>query len=215
MRVLVACEKSGRVREAFKKLGHDAWSCDLLPTDIPGNHIVGDVLSLINGGGWDLMIAHPPCTYLSYAGTAHWNKPGRAELREAGMKFFMAMVNAPIPKICVENPVGYPNTVYRKPDQIIHPYYFGDPFLKRTCLWLKGLPKLWWCPTDDLFGQRTATDYPEPIYIEHKPDGRKKNRHYVDSLQGGDWNRSITFPGVAEAMATQWGASTLQSIRRI
>lgn len=203
MKVLVACEFSGRVREAFKQLGHDAWSCDLLPTEIPGQHIQGDVLEVINQG-WDLLIAHPPCTVLSYAGVKYWNIPGRAEQREAGMKFFMAMVNAPIARICVENPVGYPNTVYRKPDQIIHPYYFGDPFLKRTCLWLKGLPKLWWLPADDMFGTRTATDYPEPIYTTKRADGSIKKRHFAEAMHGGK-TRSVTFSGIADAMANQWG----------
>lgn len=203
MKVLIACEFSGRVREAFASMGHDAWSCDLLPTEIPGNHIVGNVLEVINQG-WDLMIAHPPCTYLSYAGVAHWNKPGRAEQRAAAYDFFMAMINSPIPRICVENPVGYPNTVYRKPDQIIHPYYFGDPFLKRTCLWLKGLPKLWWLPADDMFGERTATDYPEPIYTGKRlATGKPKKRHFTDASHGQV--RSITFSGIAAAMANQWG----------
>lgn len=204
LKVLVACEFSGRVRDAFQALGHDAWSCDLLPTETPGKHIVGDVMQVINWN-WDLMIAHPPCTYLSYAATKYWNKPGRAELRESSMQFFMAMVNAPIPMICVENPVGYPNTVYRKPDQIIQPYYFGDKFLKRTCLWLKGLPKLWYWEQDDLFGKRTATDYPQPVYVENK-NGKKKNRHWTEATSGGQ-ARSMTFYGIANAMAQQWGGS--------
>ncbi len=136
MRVLVACEYSGRVRDAFIAKGHDAMSCDLLPTDSLGPHYQGDVFDIINDG-WDLMIAHPPCTYLSYAATRHWNKPGRAELREEALKFFLDLYTSNIPKICIENPVGYVNTVWRKPDQIIHPYYFGDPVQKRTCLGLR------------------------------------------------------------------------------
>ena len=129
LRVLVACEFSGIVREAFKVRGHDAWSCDLLPTEIPGQHIQGDVLEHLEDG-WDMMIAHPPCTYLSYVGMRHWNKPGRAEKRVEAMQFFMRFIRANIPRICVENPLGYPSQVFRAPDQIIHPYYFGDPFQK-------------------------------------------------------------------------------------
>lgn len=125
-KLLVACEFSGIVRETFKAKGWDAWSCDLLPTEIPGQHIQCDVLELLDQNQhWDMMICHPPCTYLSYAGTRHWNAPGRAEKRTATMEFFMAFVNAPIPRICVENPRGWPGQQYRKSDQEIHPYYFG------------------------------------------------------------------------------------------
>lgn len=119
------------------------------------------------------------------------------------MKLFMSFVNAPIPRICVENPVGYPNTVYRKPDQIIHPYFFGDKFLKQTCLWLKNLPPLWYWPQDDLFGKRTMTDYPEPIYTTQREDGTIKKRHFTEAKHGGK-ERSVTFGGVARAMAEQW-----------
>lgn len=206
MRVLVACEFSGHVRDAFARRGHDAWSCDFLPSETPGNHYQGDVLQILNDG-WDLMIAHPPCTYLSYAANHCWNSPGREELREDAMQFFMDMVNAPIEKICVENPVGYPNTVYRKPDQVIHPYYFGDPFLKKTCLWLKGLPKLWYWKSDDLFGKQTATEYPKPIYATQRADGTVKLRHFSEAMHGSQI-RSVTFPGIAEAMAEQWTSNS-------
>lgn len=204
MKVLVACEFSGITREAFKAQGHDAWSCDLLPTEIPGNHYQGDVTKIINDG-WDLLIAHPPCTYLSYAANHVWNVPGRAELREQAMEFFMMFVNAPIEKIAIENPVGYPGKVYRKPDQIIHPFYFGDRQLKRTCLWLKNLPKLWWWKQDDLFGKRTATEYPEPVYATQRADGTVKLRHFTEAAHGGH-KRSYSFSAIADAMAKQWGA---------
>lgn len=211
MRVLVACEYSGIVREAFRARGHDAWSCDILPSEQPGPHIQGDAL-LILGDGWDLMIAHPPCTYLSNAGRAHWNKPGRAEKRQDAADFFMALMDAPIPLVCVENPVGHMNMIYRKPDQIIHPYYFGDRELKKTCLWLRGLPKLYYQAQDDLFGKRTMTDYPEPNLTQtRKPSknfkgGEVKKRYFTDKFSGaGSLKRAKTFPGIALAMAEQWG----------
>ena len=193
MRVLVACEFSGIVREAFHKRGHDAWSCDLLPTEQPGNHIQGDVLDILDDN-WDLMIAHPPCQYLSYAGIRHWNKPGREQKRLNAYSFFMKLINAPIHKICVENPVGYPNTVYRKPDQIIHPYYFGDPCMKKTCLWLKGLPLLIY---------NKSIKPPPPI----SKLSTGKNVHWTDSISGQYRShiRSKTFPAIAEAFANQWG----------
>jgi hypothetical protein len=202
MKVLVACEFSGSVRDAFARRGHDAWSCDLLPSETPGNHIQGDALQVL-GDGWDLLIAHPPCTYLSYAANHAWNRPGRAELREEAMKFFMKMINAPVPRICVENPVGYPNTVYRKPDQTIHPYMFGDKQLKRTCLWLKNLPHLWYWEHENSLFQRTATDYPEPVYATLREDGSTKLRHFTEASHGGHV-RSVTFPSIARAMAEQW-----------
>jgi len=146
----VACERSGTVRDAFIARGHDAWSCDLQESS--GNHIQGDVLPIL-AQGWDLIIAHPPCTYLSVVANAHAKKPGRSEKRDAAFEFFMACVNAPCAKICVENPVGYPCTKYRHADQIIDPFDFGEPERKRTALWLKGLPLLQrtHAENDDLF----------------------------------------------------------------
>lgn len=202
MKVLVACEESQTVTIAFRKLGHEAYSCDIQPCSggHPEWHLQQDVIPLLNEK-WDLMIAHPPCTYLSYVGTRHWNKPGRKELREEAMNFFMQFINAPIEKICVENPVGYPIKAYRKYDQIIQPYYFGDRQLKRTCLWLKNLPKLSYQKYDDMFGKRTITDYPEPLgYLKTtgKPIQWTEYKH-------GSKTRSKTFPGIAQAMAEQWG----------
>lgn len=193
MRVLVACEFSGVVRDAFARRGHDAWSCDILPTEKPGNHIQGDAVKVLRDG-WDLLIAHPPCTYLSYAGLGRWNKPGRAEQREEAMMFFMQFINAPIKKIAVENPRGYPQKAYRKPDQVIQPFYFGHDARKLTCLWLKNLPPLWFT------GVRET---PKPVFV----DGSGKARHFTDALTGKDrqHERSRTFPGIAQAMAEQWG----------
>jgi hypothetical protein len=210
MKVLIACEFSGTVRDAFIARGHDAVSCDLLPSERPGPHIQGDVLEHL-GDGWDMMIAHPPCTYLSYVGMRHWNKPGRAEKRVEAMQFFMRFINATtIPMICVENPLGYPSQVFRAPDQIIHPYYFGDPFQKRTCLWLKGLLPLRYALRDNLFESATAVPKPEPLYILQGEKGKGKKIHWVEGIAGlskveRQKARSKTFPGIARAFAEQWG----------
>ena len=183
MRVLVACEFSGVVREAFAKCGHDAWSCDLLPTERESNkHIQGDVLQVFNDG-WDLMIAHPPCTHLAVSG-ARWFKDKLVEQAEA-LDFVQRLMNAPVPRIAIENPVSIISSRIRKPDQIIQPFHFGDPFRKTTCLWLKGLPLL--RATNDL-GTGEQACWREPPH----PDRWKR--------------RSKTYPGFAAAMATQWGS---------
>ncbi|OGO74949.1 MAG: hypothetical protein A2203_00310 [Chromatiales bacterium RIFOXYA1_FULL_46_5] len=142
MKILIACEFSGIVRDAFAARGHDAWSCDLLPTERQGQHIQGDVLGILNDK-WDMMIAHPPCTYLCSSGL-HWNNrtPGRDELTKQALDFVFKLLNAPINKIALENPVGRINTAYRKPSQSIHPWQFGHDASKKTCLWLKKLPIL-------------------------------------------------------------------------
>lgn len=205
MRILIGCEYSGTVRDAFAALGHDAWSCDLLPTEAPGQHLQCDVRDVLNDG-WDLMIAHPPCRYLSWAGIRHWNAPGRAEQREAAAAFFMECVNAPIPRICIENPRGVMSQWYRKPDMEIHPYMFGESALKRTCLWLKNLPKLLWYEQDDLFGNKqTLVPLPEPFSID-PPDAANPNkkRWFVDGSTKSPHERSRTFQGIAAAMASQW-----------
>lgn len=203
LRVLVACEFSGIVREAFRRLGHDAVSCDLLPTERPGPHIQGDVLEILDQG-WDMMIAHPPCTYLSYAVTHVWNKPGRAEKRAESMKFFMALINAPIDKICVENPKGLPMVEYRSADQTIQPYYFGDKEMKTTLLWLKNLPWLAHFDQDTLFGQK-KTHQPKPKPVDFKPNGSP--RYFTEAMKGPqrEKDRAKFWPGIAEAMAQQWG----------
>jgi hypothetical protein len=198
-RVLVACECSGRVRDAFLSRGFDAMSCDLKPTEVPGPHYQGSVFDILNNE-WDLLIGHPPCTYLTYAGTRHWNKPGRDKLREDGMQFFLALYNADVPYVAIENPVGYPNTVFRKPDQIIHPYYFGDRVQKRTCLWTRNLPKLDY--------SKTIVEKPEPMYICQGEKCKGKKIYWCEGIRGeGDraTARSRTFIGIANAMAEQWG----------
>jgi hypothetical protein len=200
MKVLVACEFSGIVRDAFAARGHDVWSCDLLPTERPGNHIQGDVLEVLNDG-WDLMIGHPPCTYLSYVGNRHWDNPGRARKRLEGLSFFLEMWDAPIEKICLENPMGVIDRVITKHHQIIQPYYFGDSQMKTTCLWLKNLPKLFHAPTPTLFSPATHAPKPEPVYFL-KTNG--KAIHWTEAVKGGK-KRSTFWPGIANAMATQWG----------
>lgn len=216
MRVLAACEFSGTVRDAFVARGHDAWSCDLEPSEKPGNHVQGDVRPLLREK-WDLVIAFPPCTYLSYASTAHWNKPGRAEKRKAAMEFFMECYNANAPQACVENPFGLPCQEFRKPSQIINPFDFGEPVRKRTCLWLRGLPLLF--RGDDLFGGTLMpVAAPEPVYVHASPDGRNRKMyghherprhwHFVESVSPSmdrAKERSRTFKSVAQAMAEAWG----------
>jgi len=189
MKVLIACEFSGVVRESFRIRGHDAWSCDLLPTEIKGNHIKGNVLNILDEG-WDLMIGHPPCTYISNMSNCRIKETGRLEKRIEGMDFFMKLINAPIKKIAIENPRGFPEREYRKPDQIIHPYQFGHPVSKATCLWLKGLVQL--IPS-------------EIVSPKRKWDG-KRWRTWVDTCKSHTSKfRSITFQGIANAMAQQWG----------
>lgn len=181
MRVLIACEYSGRVRDAFLALGHDAMSCDLLPTDEPGEHYQGDVRDVI-GDGWDLMIAHPPCTHLAVSG-ARWFKDKLTEQAEA-LDFVRLLMDAPIELIALENPISIISSRIRKPDQVIQPWQFGHGETKATCLWLKGLPKL--TPTNVVEGREARVHRMPP-----SPDRWKE--------------RSRTYSGVAEAMAAQWG----------
>jgi hypothetical protein len=194
MRVLVACEYSGRVRDAFLWAGHDAMSCDLLPSESDhGPHYQGDVCDVI-GDGWDLMVAHPPCTYLASSGL-HWNKrrPERALQTEAAVAFFMQLWEAPIAKVAIENPIGAMSSRFRKPDQIIQPWQYGDDASKATCLWLRGLPCL--VPQNALPGDRSTRR------ANQTESGQNKLGPSPDR-----WKlRSYTFPGIAAAMASQWG----------
>ena len=197
MKVLIACEFSGVVRREFSKLGHDVWSCDLLPSEDDSEyHFQEDVLNILDNG-WDLMIAHPPCTYLTVSGL-HWNKknPNRAKLTEESLEFVQKLLNARIPKIALENPIGCISTRIRKPDQIIQPYEFGHDASKSTCLWLKNLPKL------------MPSLYVQPRIV----NGKKRWANQTDSGQNrlgpseDRWKlRSITYQGIAEQMAMQWG----------
>lgn len=183
MRVLVACEFSGVVRDAFAALGHDAWSCDLLPSETPGNHTQGDVMAIL-GDGWDLMIAHPPCTHLAVSGARYFEEKRRDGRQAQAVAFFMALVDAPIPLICIENPVCIMSSIWRKPDQIVQPWQFGHGETKATCLWLKNLPNLQ--PTQIVPGREQRVFRMSP-----GPDRWRE--------------RSRTYPGIAAAMADQWG----------
>lgn len=184
MRVLVACEFSGTVRDAFTRAGHDAWSCDLLPSESEGNHIQGDALRAMHSGRWDMMIAHPPCTHLAVSG-ARWFKEKATEQAEA-LEFVRALLNAPIERIALENPVSIISSRIRKPDQIIQPWQFGHGEVKATCLWLKNLPKL--MPTNVVEGR-----YPACHLVSPGPDRWKI--------------RSRTYQGIADAMTQTWGAA--------
>lgn len=227
MKILVACEESQAVTKELRKLGHEAYSCDII--DCSGGkqewHIKQDVLPLLNGkcsfktcddtvhtinDKWDMIIAFPPCTYLTSAGTRHYSLKcnpiekveARIKKREEAVQFFLAFVNADCEKIAIENPVGYMNTHYRKPNQIIHPYYFGDNAKKRTCLWLKGLNEL--KPTNIL-------PEPQPMYICKGDKCKGKKIGWCEGMKGIKGGqkerakaRSKTFPGIAKAMAEQW-----------
>lgn len=219
MKVLIACEESQIVCKAFRERGHEAYSCDIQEPSggHPEWHIHGDAIAALDGGvittidgkqhdvgKWDLLIAHPPCTYLTVTGNRWFNEERygdkarqRKELRNEAANFFMSFINADVDKIAVENPIGYMSTVYQKPSQIIHPYMFGDPARKATCLWLKGLPKL------------TPTDIVEPIVIHYQNGNGTDNPWHMDTLKLPPNERakarSKTFPGIAAAMAEQWG----------
>ena len=197
MRVLVACEFSGAVRDAFAARGHDAWSCDFLPSETGGNHIAGDVLAVLGGRKaisrglyvhseilpWDLMIAHPPCTHLAVSGARYFVAKRASGVQDEALEFVRRLMDAPIPRICVENPISIISTRIRRPDQIIQPWQFGHGETKATCLWLKGLKKL--VPNDLV-------------------DGRENRVHRMGPGPDRAKNRSITYAGIATAMAAQW-----------
>ena len=183
MKVLIACEFSGTVRDAFISKGHDAMSCDLLPSDTPGKHYQGDVLDIVNDG-WDMMIAHPPCTDLAVSGARHFKEKIADGRQQKSLDFVKMLMDAEIERICIENPISIISTKIRKPDQIIQPWMFGHGETKATCLWLKNLPKI--TPTNIV-------------------DGREARIHNI-SPSPDRWKiRSKTYQGIADAMASQWG----------
>lgn len=202
MRVLVACEYLGIVRDAFIAKGHDAISCDLLPTEKPGPHYQGDVRNLLLLEHFDLMIAHPPCTFLTLAGNK-WFKPefadrfpNRQAQREAAIEFVLMLASQNVPRIAIENPIGVLNSQWRKPNQIVHPFHFGEPVSKSTALWLKGLEPL------------QHTNVVEPKWYQPAKGKRFSQWHYdTGHLDRSAWSklRSKTFDGIAQAMADQWG----------
>lgn len=205
MKVLVACEESQVVTIAFRERGHEAYSCDI--QDCSGGHpewhIKDDVLLHLDDG-WDLMIAHPPCTYISYVGTAHWNKPGRLEKRIEALQFFAQLWLAPIGKICLENPKSCASPTIAKYTQEIQPYYFGNRDFKTTWLWLKNLPKLKHFKKTDMFDMATHTKTPKPYAYNKNGKAIHWNDYHGPSCDRGKL-RSKTFPGIAKAMAEQWG----------
>ena len=195
MKVLIACEYSGIVRDAFAAKSHDAWSCDILPTESPGNHFQGDILEHLDKG-WDLMIAHPPCTHLAVSG-ARWFTEGKKpwSLQEDALNFVRKLLDAPIDKIALENPVSVISTKIRKPNQIIQPFEYGHDVTKKTCLWLKNLPNL----------KPTKIVKPDIVLV----NGKKMSRMHYESFKLPSKERSKVrskfYTGIAEAMADQWG----------
>jgi hypothetical protein len=197
MKILIACEQSGTVRDAFIAAGHDAMSCDILPSDKPGPHYQGDVLDVL-GNGWDMMIAHPPCTYLATSGL-HWNKrrPERAQQTEDALRFVREFLVSDIEHIALENPIGCISSRIRKPDQIIQPWMFGHDASKATCLWLKNLPLL--CRTKYV-GPRIVNN--KERWANQTDSGQNRLPPSADRAK----IRSVTYQGIADAMAAQWGS---------
>jgi len=196
MRVLVACEYSGRVRSAFRALGHDAWSCDLLESeDESPYHLVGDALEIVHGQ-YDLLICHPPCTDLAVSGSRHFPAKVADGRQDRALDFVRALLAAPVEKIALENPISVISSKVRKPDQIIQPWQFGHPETKATCLWLKGLPKL--VPTDDVHDHMMTLPVAERNRVHHMPPGPNRWKE-----------RSRTYLGIAAAMAEQWGGASV------
>ena len=199
MRVLIACEYSGAVRDAFIARGHEAMSCDLLPTDAPGPHYQGDMFDVIDYP-WDLVIAHPPCTDLAVSGAAWFEKKRMVGQQQRSVAFFMQIVRRSqhVPMVAIENPVCIMSRLWRKPDQIIQPWMFGHTEQKATCLWLKGIPKL----------EPTNNVYDEMMLL---PKNQRERLHYLPPSEDR-WNiRSQTYAGIANAMADQWGSLCLTS----
>jgi site-specific DNA-cytosine methylase len=198
MKILLACEESQTVTQQFRAMGHDAWSCDILPTSGKNHdwHLQQDVVPLLKQD-WDLIIAFPPCTHLAVSGAAWFEKKRLDGRQQRGVDFFMLFTDLDCPKVAIENPVGIMSSQYRKPDQIIQPYQFGDSFSKKTCLWLKGLPKL--VPT-------SLVDSGEKVIYK---SGKSMPKWYAEAFKLPKEERakvrSKTFSGIAQAMATQWG----------
>ena len=213
MKVLLACEESQAVCLEFRKRGHEAFSADIMDCSgpRPNWHIKGDVLDIINGE-WDMMIAFPPCTHLAVSGARHFEQKRKDGRQQKGIDFFMKLVNAPIPKIAIENPIGIMSTQFRKPDQIIHPYHFGDPYSKGTCLWLKNLPVLNYNRRID---DKENINIQKEIIFKELPtevekgefvtfSSGKRMAKWYNEASGNGHVRSKTFPGIAKAMAHQW-----------
>ena len=206
MKILLACEESQAVCLEFRKLGHEAYSADILECSgsHPEWHKQGDVLKIIDEG-WDMMIAFPPCTHLAVSGARHFEQKKKDGRQQQGIDFFMKMINAPISKIAVENPIGIMSTIYRKPNQIIHPYHFGDPYSKSTCLWLKGLPPLLYNKKNENKKQKEFAFTGIPNEVDKGEfvtfSSGKRMAKWYNEASGNGHLRSKTFPGIAKAMA--------------
>jgi hypothetical protein len=205
-RILIACEESDEVRSRFEALGFDAWSCDLQPNRNPkAKHYQGNVFDIINEN-WDAMIAFPPCTHLAVSGAAWFEQKRKDGRQQEGIDFFLQIANVPIKKIAIENPIGIMSKIFRKPNQIIQPYYFGDEAQKTTCLWLKNLPPLYHNAKANLF-DNDVTHVGKGEFITHK-SGKTKPKWFADAFKLSpkerSKERSKTFLGIAEAMANQW-----------
>jgi site-specific DNA-cytosine methylase len=212
MKILVACEESQAVTKEFRALGHEAYSCDIQECSggHPEWHLQQDVTEVLKQD-WDMVIAFPPCTHLAVSGAAHFAKKIADGRQQQGIDFFMLFANCKCQRVAIENPIGIMSSKWRKPDQIIEPYYFGDPHKKPTCLWLKGLPKLTWVEQDTIFDKKTSV-VPEMVTMKSKKTGRVRTyskweyengcKNYYDGTRAKD--RAKTFPGIAKAMAIQW-----------
>jgi site-specific DNA-cytosine methylase len=222
MRILIACEESDEVRSRFEKYGFDAWSCDLQPNrNTNAKHYQGNVFDIINDG-WDAMIAFPPCTHLAVSGAAWFEQKRKDGRQQEGINFFMAMVNAPIKYIAIENPVGIMSKIYKPPTQIIQPYYFGDEAQKTTCLWLKNLPPLYHNAYPNLFDSSVTHVGKGEFYNYIDKNGRQKRQAMWFAAAKGFGGhkaakdvskvRSKTFPGIAQAMADQWSVFIKQAL---
>lgn len=208
MRVLLACEESQAVCKEFRRLGHEAYSCDILPCSggHPEWHIQGDVKSLLEQE-WDMIIAFPPCTHIAVSGAKHFAKKIADGRQQEGIDFFMLFANCKCEKVVIENPVGIMSTRYRKPDQIVNPFQFGDAIPKKTCLWLKGLP---------LLKDTNLVKVKDEDYLVF-PSGKRMHKWYADKAFGGEARQKVrnkTFPGIANAMAEQWGGDCSLNLKR-
>lgn len=205
MRILIACEESDEVRSRFEKMGFDAWSCDIQPNRNPkAKHFQCDIFEVIQKE-WDAMIAFPPCTHLAVSGAAWFEQKRKDGRQQHAIDFFIEIANAPIKHIAIENPIGIMSKNYRKPDQIIQPYYFGDEAQKTTCLWLKNLPKLYHNAAPNLFDDKITWVKPKGNVIYNGKLYSWACNKWFKSKEERSRERSKTFPGIAEAMATQWG----------
>ena len=213
LKVLLACEESQAVTKEFRKLGHEAYSCDLLPTSGKNKkwHIQDDVFNVIERENWDLMIAFPPCTHLAVSGARHFDKKKKDGRQKESIKFFKSLTKTSIKYWIIENPVGIMSTVYKKPNQIIHPYYFGDPYSKKTCLWFsKGLSNLnHYSKEDKKKDKSVKVTHTNPGEFVTFPSGKRMPKWYSDASNNG-FERSKTFPGIAKAMAVQFSEQILK-----